>query len=265
MNTVISRDGTRIAYDREGRGAPLILVDGMFEHRATGAEMARLLRYAPLAERFTLVHFDRRGRGDSTDMHTGGFEREIEDIEVIIDAVGGRAAVFGISSGAALVFEAALRLGDKIDKVVLYEPPYNDDPEAKQNWRAFRARLGEALQGGKPEGAVAAFMGLMGVTDEQMGEMRGSPMWGGWVSIAHTIAYDAGALGDDAAVPTEKAAKLAQPALVLTGETTPYPFMVGTAEALVRAMPNARHEVLAGQGHEVTAEALAPALMAFLG
>ncbi len=41
------------------------------------------------------------------------------------------------------------------------------------------------------------------------------------------------------------------------------PFMRATAEALTNAIPNARHEVLAGQSHDVDTQALAPLLLDF--
>jgi hypothetical protein len=34
MRQVVSKEGTRIAFDRAGKGPPLILVGGAFEQRA---------------------------------------------------------------------------------------------------------------------------------------------------------------------------------------------------------------------------------------
>jgi pimeloyl-ACP methyl ester carboxylesterase len=262
MNRVSSKDGTQIAYDQIGEGPALILVGGMFEQRAMESETAYLAAYPLLAQQFTVFHYDRRGRGDSTDTLPYAVEREIEDIEALIDAAGGSAFVFGISSGAALAFEAAAALGSKVRKVALYEPPYNDDPEARQAWRGFRKELQAVLADGRHREAVGLFMSLLGVPAEQIVEMHQFPMWPMWEGIAATIAYDAAVLGEDAALPIERAAKLRTPALVMAGEAS-YPFMLVTAEALAKAMPCADYRTLAGQTHEVAAEAIAPLLVDF--
>src|SRR5215204_4735699 len=98
MNTVTSKDGTTIAFDKSGSGVALILVPGMFEQRAMESETAKLAASPLLNQHFMVYHYDRRGRGDSTDTLPFAVEREIEDIEALIDAAGGTAYVFGISS-----------------------------------------------------------------------------------------------------------------------------------------------------------------------
>src|SRR5215213_4860917 len=106
MRKAISKDGTTIAFDQSGQGPALILVGGMFEQRAMESETAKLAILPLLMQNFTVFHYDRRGRGDSTDTQPFAVEREIEDVEALIDEAGGEAFVFGISSGAALAFEA---------------------------------------------------------------------------------------------------------------------------------------------------------------
>src|SRR5438105_6756689 len=120
MKTVQSADGTTIAFDQLGKGPALILVGGALEQRAMDLETAPLL-----AQHFTVFHYDRRGRGDSTDTPPYAVEREIEDIEALITEAGGSACVFGISSGAVLALEAAIKLGDKVKKLARYEAPGN--------------------------------------------------------------------------------------------------------------------------------------------
>ena len=262
MQTVTSKDGTTIAFDRAGSGPALVLVGGMFEQRAMDSETARLAALPLLAQHFSVLHYDRRGRGDSTDTQPYAVQREIEDIEALIDAAGGSAFVFGISSGAALAFEAALALGGKVKKVALYEPPYNDDPDARQSWREFRKQLSIALAEGRHGDAVALFIMLVGASAEQAESLREYPMWPMWQAIAPTIAYDAAAVGEDASVPAGRAAGLATPALVMDGSES-FPFMHTSATALASAMPNARHRTLEGQTHEVAAAALAPVLIEF--
>src|SRR4030095_16123780 len=118
MKTVTSKDGTRIAFDQSGEGPVVILVDGALQYRAFDQGMAELANL--LAPHFTVIHYDRRGRGDSTDTKPYALEREIEDIEAVVDAAGGSASLYGISSGAALAMEAAIALPRKINKLAMY-------------------------------------------------------------------------------------------------------------------------------------------------
>lgn len=262
MRTVTSKDGTTIAFDQSGTGPALILVGGMFEQRAIDSETAQLAALPLLAKHFTVLHYDRRGRGDSTDTQPFALAREIEDIDALIDAAGGSTFLFGISSGAALAFEAALALGGKVKKLAMYEAPYNDDDDARRAWKEFRRQLKTALAEGRRGDAVGLFMLLLGVPADHLDEMHQYPMWPMWEAIAPTMAYDAAALGEDAAVPTERAASLAVPALIMDGGAS-YPFMHVTAMALVHAMPHAQHRTLEGQTHEVAAAAIAPVLVEF--
>jgi pimeloyl-ACP methyl ester carboxylesterase len=260
MRTVTSRDGTTIAFDQAGSGPALILVGGMFEQRAMDSETAQLAAFPLLAQHFTVFHYDRRGRGDSTDTQPYAVEREIEDIEALVDEAGGEAFVFGISSGAALAMEAAIGLRGKIKKLAMYEAPYNDDEAARQAWKAFRRQLDELLAAGRRGDAVGLFMMLLGMPADQLDEVRRYPMWSMWEAIAPTIAYDAAVLGEDASVPVGRAAGVAVPALIMDGGAS-YPFMRITAMALTNAMPYGQHRTLEGQTHEVAAEVIAPVLV----
>jgi pimeloyl-ACP methyl ester carboxylesterase len=260
MKTVQSADGTTIAFDQLGKGPALILVGGALEQRAMDSETAQL---APLlAEHFTVLHYDRRGRGDSTDTQPYAVEREIEDIDALITEAGGLAFVFGISSGAALAMEAAIKLGDKVKKLAMYEAPYNDDEAARQAWKVYRKQLAEVLAQGRRGDALALFMLLVGMPADHLEAVRHHPMWPMWEAVAPTLAYDAAVMGEDASVPTEKAASVTVPALVMDGGAS-YPFMHVTALALAKAMPHAQHRTLEGQTHEVAPQVLAPVLMEF--
>ena len=261
MRTIISKDGTTIAFDQSGQGPAIILVDGALQYRAFDQGMAPLADL--LARHFTVFHYDRRGRGDSTDTQPYAVAREIEDIEALIDEAGGSAFLFGISSGAALAFEAALALGDKIKKLAMYEAPYNDDANARKAWKEYRRQLKEVAAEGRGGDAVALFMMLLGMPADQVPEMRQHPMWPMFEAVAPTLAYDAAALGEDASVPIKRAASIAVPALSMDGGATEWPFMHITAVALAKAIPHAQHRTLEGQTHEVASEALAPVLIEF--
>ncbi len=260
MKKVQSADGTTIAFDQLGRGPAIILVGGVLEQRAMDSETAQL---APLlAQHFTVFHYDRRGRGESTDTQPYAVEREIEDIEALITEAGGQAAVFGISSGAALAMEAAIKLGDKVKKLAMYETPYNSDEAARLAWMDYRKQLAEVLAQGRRGDALALFMLLTGMPADHLDRVRQHPLWPMWEAVAPTLAYDAAVMGEDASVPTEKAASVAVPTLVMDGGAS-YPFMHVTALALAKAMPHAQHRTLEGQTHEVAPQVLAPVLVEF--
>jgi len=257
---VTSKDGTRIAYDKIGYGPAVILVAGAMCSRSfwSGPELAKLL-----ARSFTVYNYDRRGRGDSGDTRPYAVAREIEDIETLIDDAGEPAYLYGHSSGAALALEAALRLGNKVKKLAMYEVPYNDDAVAQRAWKQYIKQLTEALAADRRGDAVALFMGLVGTPADQIEAMRHSPAWPMLEAIAPTLAYDhAAILGEDASVPTERAALVTAPTLVMNGGAS-YAFMYDTAQALGKAIPNAQVRTLEGQTHDVDLDVLAPVLMEF--
>jgi pimeloyl-ACP methyl ester carboxylesterase len=263
MNTVTSKDGTTIAYDQNGSGPALILVGGALEQRAMNSETAQLATHPLLAQHFTVIQYDRRGRGDSGDTLPFALECEIEDIEALISAAGGSAYLFGISSGAALALQAAIKLGNsKVKKLAIYEAPYNDDAAARQAWKDYRQQLDTLLAQRRNADALASFMLLTGMPPEHLEAVRHHPMWPMWEAVAPTLAYDAASMGDEAAVPVAQAASLSMTALVMNGGAS-YPFMKAAAEALTAAMPHARHLTLEGQTHEVSVDVLAPVLVEF--
>jgi pimeloyl-ACP methyl ester carboxylesterase len=259
MDTLTSRDGTTIAYDWQGHGPALILVDGALTVHSSGSgELARLL-----APHFTVYGFDRRGRGGSGDTPPYAVDREIDDIEALTDRAGGPAFLYGHSSGGPLAMRAAIRLGRKVAKLAMYEPPYNNDPAAQESWSRYLGQLSQALAGGCHGDAVALFMRLIGLPAEQIAGLRRAPSWPGMEAVAPTLAYDhAGIMGESWSVPAGLAARVPVPALVMAGDAG-LPFMAGTARALSQAMPQGRLRILAGQAHAVDPAVLAPVLAEF--
>ncbi len=259
MKHVQSADGTTIAYDHMGNGPTVILVDGALGSRADGLLLPLA---AMLAPHFTVITYDRRGRGESMDTQPFALEREIEDIEALINEAGGQAFVYGISSGAALALEATIKLGHKVKKLALYEAPYDSDAARKLAFKTYRKQLAEALAEGRRGDALGLFMMFVGMPPEHFDGARKLPMWPMWEAVADTLAYDAVALGEDGSVPTEKAVRVLVSTLVMDGSAS-FPFMHTTAVALAKALPNGEHRTLEGQTHEVAAEALAPVLVEF--
>lgn len=257
---VTSRDGTRIALDKVGNGPAVIVVGGALSDRTGGKELAQRL-----APHFTVYSFDRRGRGDSGDTAPYSVQREIEDIAALIEHAGGSARVYGGSSGAALALQAAAALGDKVTKLALYEAPYSNADGAAAEWRGFSAEIDALLAADRREDAITRFMAFVGAPADVVAKMKAAPAWPGMVAMAPTLAYDNAVLGDDRSVPVHVAAEVDAPTLVMDGSESlkPMPFMRATAETLTTAIPKARHLVVDGQAHAVSADAMAPVLIDF--
>ncbi len=256
METVTSADGTTIAFDQLGEGPPLVLVAGASCDRSIDAQLA-----AALANDFTVLNYDRRGRGDSSDTHPFAVEREVEDIAVMLDAAGGTAMVVGLSSGAALSAEAAVH-GLPIDALVMWEPPFSVDPDGPRSAREYTDELSRLLAADRRGDALSHFMRRVGLPDEMIAGMRQSPYWELGESLAPTLAYDAAVLGDTT-IPVERYGRIGVPALVLAGSESPA-FMRAAAAGVAAAIPGALHEVLAGQDHNVAGEALRSAVAPFV-
>src|SRR5215210_1616583 len=175
IQKVTSADGTSIDVEVTGTGPAIALVSGGSVDRGSNAGLA-----AVLAPRFTVVNYDRRGRGDSGDTQPYAVEREIEDIGVLIAEAGGAASVYGHSSGAALALRAAAH-GLSITRLVLHEQPYTPDSE---EWRRASREYGERLRiilaEGRRGDAAALFMTTVGMPQEMSKGCRKGPGWPGW-------------------------------------------------------------------------------------
>jgi pimeloyl-ACP methyl ester carboxylesterase len=257
MDTVTSRDGTRIAFDRMGQGPPVVLVCGGSVDRMADAPLAE-----QLASDFTVFNYDRRGRGDSGDTQPYAVEREVEDIEAVIDEAGGSANLWGSSSGAALALIAA-EAGVSITKLALWEPPFVPDefpPPPEDQVTQYETMIAEGRRGD----AVEYFMSkVVGMPPEFVAGARSQPFWAAQEALAHTLAYDARIMSDYK-VPRDRAASVKVPTLVIAGGAD-FPWMRDTARALADALPDGQAKILEGQGHDFDPSVLAPALKDFFG
>jgi pimeloyl-ACP methyl ester carboxylesterase len=259
MNQVISKDGTTIAFDRSGQGPALILVGGAFQYRAIDPRTAQLA--ALLAAQFTVFHYDRRGRGDSSDTQPYAVKREVEDLAALINEAGGSACVFGMSSGGVLALDAARR-GLAITKLALYEPPFNSgDGQARQAAQRYTEELTMLLSEGRRGDAAALAMTTWGTPAEAVAGMRQTPIWPLFEAVAPTLAYDNAIMGDGS-VPTQRLAAMTISTLVMAGGASPA-FMLDAAQTVAHALPNAQLRTLEGQTHDVDPEVLAPVLVEF--
>ena len=260
MPYVTSRDGTPIAYDRVGQGPPLILVAGALSDR----RFSKLVQLADLlSDDFTVVNYDRRGRGDSGDSAPYAMEREFEDLQAVIDAVGGSAAVWGWSSGAVLAARAAAA-GVAIDDLVLYEPPFLVDDSRTPPPADLLAQLTRVVGEGRRSDAIKLFfvkgMGLPAVVPAAM---RLTPMWRRLKRVAHTIPYDWTLLGDDhlgRPLNADDWAPVTARTLVVSGSKSPTQLR-NAARALAAVLPNGEHRELPGQSHNPSTKALAAVLI----
>jgi pimeloyl-ACP methyl ester carboxylesterase len=253
---VTSNDGTSIAFEKTGHGPAVIIVSGALSHRA-------MLKGNPLpamlGKHFTVYTYDRRGRGGSTNVLPYAVDREIEDLEALVDHAGHAASLYGVSSGAALALQTAAKLGpDKVTALALYEPPYGQ-PAAE--FTEQKQRTNELIKTGKPGDAAAYFMSAIGMPPQALEEMKASPQWAAMEKIDFTLAYDYAILGDGA-IPAATARAVTVPALVMNGEKS-MPFLAPTADQLATLLPHAQRKTFTGQTHQVEADAMAPVLIEF--
>lgn len=261
-----SKDGTRIAFERDGTGPVLVLVDGAFCYREFGParDVAKALQNA-----FTVVIYDRRGRGESGNTLPYAPEREFEDLHAVITAAkatGQDAFVMGQSSGAGLAYRAAAA-GVPMAKLIGYEAPWvglrtNRDGSTK-NYHADLDRLITEGQNGK---AVSYFMvDMIGAPRfvPLMMRVMAAKEYAKILAVAPTLRYDAAVMGSTFTVPEAELATVKVPTLALAGSKGA-PAMRAAQQRIAEVIPNAEHAVLAGQTHQVSPAALRPQFLRFL-
>ncbi|WP_427018858.1 alpha/beta fold hydrolase [Pseudarthrobacter sp. P1] len=255
VHTVQSADGTSIAYERNGSGVPLIIVGGALNNRQSAAGLVPLL-----ADAFTVITYDRRGRGDSSDTPPYAVEREIEDLRALAKAAGGAVQLYGHSSGAILSLEAAAS-GVPVDKVAAYEPPYLTRGGADESWRDFVDSVRSLADGGDGGKAVEAFIRHTGADFDPA--MAQAPWWPALVALAPTLPYDL-TLAADGMVPTQRFSRIGAPVLALYGGASPA-WAEASAAAVAASVQDGRQQEVPEATHAVPHEAIAPILLDFLG
>ena len=230
---VRSADSTEIAWTRTGRGPLLVVVDGAgcwsgFNSQRPLAEL--------LAADATVVTYDRRGRGTSTDTPPWSLAREVEDLAAVIAAVGPEAAVYGVSSGALLAMYAAAA-GAPVTRLALFEPPVADSPGPSR----ATAQLAALVAAGRRREAALWFLASIGVPAEVV-DAQG-PAVAALESVAPTLVHDR-TLCD--VPPVEVARRVAVPTLVLdcAGSAAD---LTGWAAAVAAALPRGEHRTLPGR------------------
>lgn len=264
--TVISADGTAIAYTAWGDGDPVIIIDGATAYRATTPQ--NLATAGLLADEFLVINYDRRGRGESGDTARYAKEREFEDLAAIIEQAGdGRPpTVFGWSSGGNLALNAA-DAGVPVNRVAVFEANALVDDFRPPLPADYVERLDAAVADGRPGDAVALFMtAAVGMPTEVVDGIRQDPdVWPGLERIAPTIAYDGRQVGDAMSgrpLAEDRWSRINVPVLVMYGEGT-WPALANGARAIASVLPTATLKAVPGVNHTTTPDILAAALRAF--
>jgi pimeloyl-ACP methyl ester carboxylesterase len=219
-----------------------------------------------LAGRFTVYAYDRRGRGESDPgASPWAVAREVEDLLAVIEAAGGRAHVFGASSGGALALEAARR-GGSIERLAVYEAPFIVDDTHAPNDPRLPGRLQAYVDEGRPGEAVKTFMRTVGAPSPMVAVMPLMPVWRKLTGVAHTLPYDLSIVIEHEQgrpLPAGYCADVAADTLVLAGGKSPA-YMRNAQTAIAEAVPTARLESLAGQTHMIKPKVVAPVVARFL-
>ncbi|MFF6835296.1 alpha/beta fold hydrolase [Streptomyces sp. NPDC012438] len=262
---VASADGTEIAFERSGRGPAVVLVASALADRSDTTKLAALL-----AQHFTVINYDRRGRGASGDADAYAPDREIEDIAALVEHVGGSASLLGSSSGAVLALRAAAARVN-VDRLALYEPPFvvaeGDDGPPKDLAQKITALLAE----GRHSDAVKYFMTrVQGMPAIAVFFMKLMPkMWANLTQLASTLPYDIAVMGDTQQgkpLDAEEWKGVTARTRVLTGGKSPVAFQ-RAALAVTEILPQADHRTLPGLNHGAVVMAprkIAPQIIEFI-
>ncbi len=257
--SVTSKDGTRIAYEQTGSGPVLILVSAALADR----DGARLLA-KQLSSSFTVINYDRRGRGKSANTKPFAVEREVEDLAALVRSTGGPVFLFGSSSGAVLALDAANSLGSTVEKLFLFEPPFIVDSSRLSIPDTLIQEINTSLAANDRDGAIALFFGKgMGIPSPGIAFMRWMlPAWSEMKGLAHTAPYDLMLLAGTQSghsLDAGRWSRVSARTMVAAGSRGE-PFFHSGAKALVACLPAAKYRSLEGLDH--SAVLMAPQTLA---
>lgn len=112
--------GARLRYVVRGEGPLLLLVAGGHHGADANEPLAR-----HLADRYTVLTYDRRGlSGSTTDAPATTLARHADDISHLLSALtAGPALVYGTSIGGLISLELTVRHPEQVETVIAHEPP----------------------------------------------------------------------------------------------------------------------------------------------
>jgi len=229
-------DGTTIAYDVAGAGAPVIFVHGLTSSRQSWDPVIALL-----SDAVTCVRIDLRGHGESSAAPDYAMASVVGDVHAVVEAVGlGTPAIIGHSFGGSVAAVYAAAFAPRAVVCVDVSLRYGDFAGQVQPYR-------EALRG---EGAMQALIEIehllklepyAGIADME-GRILGFPrevVWAFWEALLTRPAQELTATAE-AFLP-----RITAPLLALHG-SAPLPDYEAWLTGLV---PSARLELWDGMGH----------------
>lgn len=248
MAEVISKDGTKIAYDLYGQGPALIYITGAicFKNFKPIIDDAKVF-----AKKFTVYNYDRRGRGDSGDVKPYSLDKELDDIEALIDASGGKACLYGHSSGAVLAMEAALRMPEKISKVLIYDASYVHTEKEKAEYAQVVKKVESLIAVSDHSKAIKTFVVGIGMPKIFSYLLPLMPGWKSMKALAPTLSYDMRMTSD--LPPLNRLSKISIPLHIAYGEKSPESIRL-VASQLSGSNSSFRFTEVKGQDHMVSAK-----------
>lgn len=259
MKTTNTPDNVTLAYELTGQGPILITIAGALSDRHSATDLAQ-----ELSDTFQVLSYDRRGRGESSDSPEAAIELEIADIFTLAEKEGNGDSVvlYGHSSGASLALAAAAAHPEKVSALILYEPPFNNDPQAQERAIAFRKELEPLIQQKKSAEAAELFMQFVGIPVEVVAATKAGPMWQHIASLGLSLRHDFAVFNEEMSIPEDQARMVRAPTLIMAGDES-YPFMTRTAAYLANLIKGSTLLILPGQSHNPEAGILATHIKEF--
>jgi pimeloyl-ACP methyl ester carboxylesterase len=242
-----ARDGTMIAFEDEGEGRPLVLLHGLMAHRGF------FERQRELADSFRVVRVDLRGHGESRGNGAApDLDLLAQDVAGLVEHLGLDDAIgVGWSLGAAVLWRvlagpAARRFAAAVVVDMTARVMNEGDWQLGLSASVCDARS-RAIE--QDFGAFATSAGAAIFAQPLDEESRPLADWAG-EEFARTDREAVGALwaslvGEDF---RPMLGRIAQPTLVIHGAQS-HLYGSGTADHLVRALPDARAVAFERSGH----------------
>lgn len=256
MNSIKSKDGIQIAFEKSGNGKPFIIV---------GGSLADHQMYVPLAtelsKKLTVLNYDRRNRGKSgnTAIHT--LETELQDLDAIASLCNEAPIIYGHSAGAALAIRAVAN-GLTVSKLIVSDIPFTPISENdKQEVAKFDSECKEIitlLNQNDKVGAVKFFLKDFGMSDKELDEFVVSANGKQAIANSITLPIDYELL-DNGLTPMELLKKVQCPTLIITS-----PYGLATAEDAALYLSDCKLTVLESPTYGLSANEIIKPIFNFL-
>ncbi len=237
MEKIVSKDGTPIAFYKQGSGPPLVLVHG------AGSIAKRWLPIIPaLEDNFSAYAVERHGRGESGDHPLYTLASEVEDLIAVFEYIDQPLNLLGHSFGALCALEGAL-VTPYVHKLLLYEPPL-PLPGNQIIPDGLLEKYEKMIMEGDNEEALIFFYQSVGLSENEISMMQTTPEWKARVDSAPTI-LKVSQVQIQYKFKPERFSEIQIPTLLMVGSESP-PWAKASTEALNQALPISLIHVLAG-------------------